>query len=86
MAPKAKPKAGAAQHKLEAIDLSQLRATPEELAAARKMLEQAPDPIAAKKNNMAQMAHWAKANGIEDVCSSRGETRANYLDKYFASA
>ena len=86
MAPKAKPKAGAAQHKLEAIDLSQLRATPEELAAARKMLEQAPDPIAAKKNNMAQMAHWAKANNIEDVAMSRGSTRQYYSEKYLTSA
>ena len=86
MAAKNKPKAKAATHKADTIDLDNLRVTPEELAAARKMIEQSSDPIVAKKNNMAQMAHWAKANGIEYVCSSRGETRANYLEKYFASA
>ena len=83
---KKNPKAKAAAHKADTIDLDNLMVTPEERAAARKLLEQSSDPIVAKKNNMAQMAHWAKANGIEYVCSSRGETRANYLDKYFASA
>ena len=86
MAAKAKPKAKAAAHKVDTIDLNNLQVTPEELAAARKVLTEASNPTVAKKNSMSQMAHWAKANGIEYVCSSRGETRANYLDKYFASA
>ena len=85
MAPKAKNKAKP-QHKLEAIDLSQLRATPEELAAARKLIEESSDPTAARKNNMAQLAHWAKANNIEEVLISRGSTREKYLDLYLATA
>ena len=86
MPPKAKPKAKAAAHKLDAVDLNDLRVTPEELAAARKLIEEASDPTAAKKNNMAQMAHWAKANNIEHVAMSRGPTREYYLDRYLASA
>ena len=86
MTAKNKPKAKAATHKSDTVDLDNIMVTPEERAAARRLLEQSSDPIVAKNNNMAQMAHRAKANGIEYACSSRGDTRANYSDKYSASA
>ena len=83
MPPKAKARAAA--HKLDAVDLNDFRVTPEELAAARKLIEEASDPTAARKNNMAQLAHWAKANNIEKVLISRGSTREKYLELYLAT-
>ena len=85
MPPKAN-KAKAAAHKLDAVDLDGLKPTPEELVAARKVLTEASNPTVAKKNNMSQMAYWAKANNIEHVAMSRGPTREYYLDRYLASA
>ena len=85
MPPKAN-KAKAAAHKLDAVDLDGLKPTPEELAAARKVITDASNPAAAKKNNMSQLAHWAKVNNIEEVLTSRGSTREKYLELYLATA